>query len=78
MKLIRVGIEIEKIELPEIKEEGNEIAIGFTKNTYKLIEKLQLDKDEVQSLLFTTVSKIFKGLDLKDIELTNEEINKNE
>lgn len=66
MKLIRIGINIEDVDIPEVIEEENiqNIAIGFTKDTYKLIEKLQLDKDEVQSILFTTLSKILKGVDL--------------
>ena len=47
MKLIKLNINIEDIDIPEVKEEENvqNIAIGFTDDTYKLIEKLQLDKD---------------------------------
>lgn len=80
MKIIRAGITIENIDIPEIKEEKgiDNIAIGFTKETYDIIEKLQLDKEEVESKLFTVISQIFSKCDINNISTTQEkeEINK--
>ena len=73
MKLIRVDINIEDIDIPEVQREESiqNIAIGFTEDTYKLIEELELNKNEVSSMLFTTLSKIFSKCDINNIEEQN-------
>ena len=71
MKIIKVAINIEDIDIPELKTESGDIAVGFTKDTYKLIEELEISKEKAQSIMFTAITKIFTESNIIEGEIDN-------